>query len=249
MSDRIQIGIDIGAVTIGLAALRDGTLLSKSYAYHHGDIPKTLKGMIRRLGLSQANVGLTGRGTKTLPKGRRVNDIVATVEGVKWTVPSLPGSILLIGGENILLIRLHPDGTYSSHEINTDCASGTGVFLDQQAGRLGFDTGRLAGLADGFEGLPPAIATRCAVFAKTDLIHGQQQGHSVAGIAAGLCDGVAQCLADTLFKERAGLGDIAAAGGGALNFRVIARKDPESEDCGLAAPRGSSGDRGRPPGR
>ena len=68
MSDRIQIGIDIGAVTIGLAALRDGTLLSKSYAYHHGDIPKTLKGMIRRLGLSQANVGLTGRGTKTLPK-------------------------------------------------------------------------------------------------------------------------------------------------------------------------------------
>jgi len=86
---------------------------------------------------------------------------------------------------------------------------------------LGFDTARLAGLAAGFKGLPPTIATRCAVFAKTDLIHSQQQGHSVAGIAAGLCDGVAQCLADTLLKERAGLGELAAAGGGALNGRVI----------------------------
>lgn len=222
MNDRIQVGIDIGAVSVGMAVLLDGSLLSKSYSYHHGDIPNTLKRMIRDLGISQARVGLTGRGARTLPKGRRINEVVATVEGVKWATQRFPRSVLLIGGENVLLITLNPDGSYSGHEINTDCASGTGVFLYQQAGHLGWDTARLADLAAGFKGPPPAIATRCAVFAKTDLIHSQQQGHSVAGIAAGLCDGVAQCLADTLFKERDGLGELAAAGGGALNGRLIA---------------------------
>ena len=221
MNDGIQIGIDIGTVTIGMAVLRGGSLVSKSYAWHHGDIPNTLKTMIRELGISRAPVGLTGRGTKTFRSGRRINDVVATVEGVKWAARRIPQSVLLIGGENVLLIKLHPDGSYSSHEMNTDCASGTGVFLDQQAARLGCDTARLADLAAGFEGLPPSIATRCAVFAKTDLIHSQQQGHSIAGIAAGLCDGVAQCLADTLIKDRESSGDLAAAGGGALNGRVI----------------------------
>lgn len=221
MGDRIRVGIDIGAVSIGMAVLRDGALSSTSYAYHHGDIPNTLKALIGGLGSTQALVGLTGRGAKTLALGRRINDVVATVEGVKWAAPRMPQSILLIGGENVLMITLHPDGSYSGHEVNTDCASGTGVFLDQQASRLGCSAARLAELAAGFDGSPPSIATRCAVFAKTDLIHCQQQGHSVDAIAAGLCDGVAQCLADTLFKERAGLGELAAAGGGALNRRVV----------------------------
>ena len=222
MGNQIRVGIDIGAVSIGLAVLRDSALVSTSCAYHHGDIPNCLKAMIGGLGLTRALVGLTGRGAKTLAQGRRINDVVATVEGVKWAAPRRPRSVLLIGGENVLLVTLHPDGSYSGHEVNTDCASGTGVFLDQQATRLGCSTARLAELAAGFSGSPPSIATRCAVFAKTDLIHCQQQGHSVDAIAAGLCDGVAQCLADSLFKERSGLGELAAAGGGALNGRVIA---------------------------
>jgi len=221
MSGNIQIGIDIGAVSIGVAVLKDRSLISKSYAYHHGDILNSLKKMIRELGVSRAPVALTGRGAKIFRGVPRVNDVVATVEGVKWTLRRVPRMVLLIGGENVLLITLRPDGSYSGHEINTDCASGTGVFLDQQASRLGCDAAKLAELASGFDGLPPSIATRCAVFAKTDLIHSQQQGHSIAAIAAGLCDGVAQCLADTLIKERDRIGDLAAVGGGALNGRLI----------------------------
>jgi predicted CoA-substrate-specific enzyme activase len=221
MGDWEHLGVDIGAVSIGLAVLRDGALVSRAYSYHHGDIPNTLKAMIGDLGLTRARLGLTGRGAKRLAAGRRVNDVVAMVEGVKWAAPRLPRSVLLIGGENVLVITLRADGSYSGHEINTDCASGTGVFLDQQAIRLGCSTSRLAELAAAFSGSPPSIATRCAVFAKTDLIHSQQQGHAVDAIAAGLCDGVAQSLADTLFKDRTGLGKLAAAGGGALNARVI----------------------------
>jgi predicted CoA-substrate-specific enzyme activase len=221
MSVEIKIGVDIGAVTVAVAVLRGNRLISKSYRFHHGDVASTLTGVLNELSGTRALVGFTGRGGKLFGGNRKVNEVVATVEGVKWAARRIPRSILLIGGENILLIQLNDDGTYRHHKINTDCASGTGVFLDQQAGRLGLETKDLAALAARFKETPPSIATRCAVFAKTDLIHSQQEGHSVAGIAAGLCDGVAQCLADTLIKDYGSLGEVCIAGGVALNKRVV----------------------------
>lgn len=222
MTEEIRIGIDIGAVTIAGAVLRGGRLASKSYRFHHGNIKDTLAEVLSTLECPRALVGLTGRGARVFAGPSKVNDVVAAVEGVKWAAVKTPESILLVGGENIYLIKLAGDGSYSGHEINTDCASGTGVFLDQQAGRLGLSSEDLSRLAQGFDGLPPSIATRCAVFAKTDLIHCQQQGHPPAAIAAGLCDGVARSLAETLIKDPEAIGDLCLAGGVALNGRVVA---------------------------
>lgn len=222
MKNNVKIGIDIGSVTLGVAVLKDKKLISKSYRFHHGDIKKTLTEILNSLDVSRAPVAFTGRGAKIFSRTLRINDVVASVEGVKWAAQRIPKYILLAGGENILLIKLNEDGSYSGHDINTDCASGTGVFLDQQAVRLGIGIEELAEKAGRFEGVPPSIATRCAVFAKTDLIHSQQRGHSPAAITAGLCDGVSQCLADTLIKDRTFTGDMCMAGGVALNSRVVA---------------------------
>ena len=52
-------------------------------------------------------------------------------------------------------------------------------------------------------GPPPKIASRCAVFAKTDLIHAQQEGHSLGAICDGLCKGLAKNITDTLFHDTA----------------------------------------------
>ncbi len=222
MKDDIKIGVDIGAVTVGVAVLKGGSLLSRFYRFHHGDVRNTVAAIFQSIDFSSARIGFTGRGVKPFAGGRKINDVVAAVEGVRWSCPKNPGSILLIGGEDIYLIELNGDGSYSGHEINTDCASGTGVFLDQQAGRLNLSIEELSDLAGGFRGNPPTIATRCAVFAKTDLIHSQQKGHSPSAIAAGLCDGVALSLAETLIKDRDTGGEICAAGGVALNGRVVA---------------------------
>ncbi len=222
MKKDIKIGIDIGSVTLGVAVLEDNKLILKFYRFHHGDIKKTLTETLNSLDVSKARIALTGRGARVFNRALRVNDVVALVEGAKWAARRIPKYILLAGGENILLIKLNEDGSYSSHDINTDCASGTGVFLDQQAVRLGLSIEELAEKAGRFEGIAPTIATRCAVFAKTDLIHSQQRGYSPAAITAGLCDGVSQCLADTLIKDRTFTGDICMAGGVALNSRVVA---------------------------
>ncbi|OQX83075.1 hypothetical protein B6D60_11135, partial [candidate division KSB1 bacterium 4484_87] len=100
--------------------------------------------------------------------------------------------------------------------------AGTGAFLDQQASRLGLqDSAELSRLAESFSGEPPKIATRCAVFAKTDLIHSQQQGYPVDAIAAGLCEGLAHNIADTLVKSGNLRTPIVAVGGVSLNQKVI----------------------------
>ncbi|MDF1569730.1 MAG: acyl-CoA dehydratase activase, partial [Spirochaetaceae bacterium] len=91
------------------------------------------------------------------------------------------------------------EGEYRSFKGNTSCAAGTGGFLDQQAERLGLSSAaELAELAESNTGEAPKIATRCAVFAKTDLTHAQQEGYSLEAIADGLCRGLAGNLLDVL---------------------------------------------------
>jgi len=73
------------------------------------------------------------------------------------------------------------------------CAAGTGSFLDQQARRLKLKRDReLSRIAFNNKGVIPKIATRCAVFAKTDLVHAQQEGYSLEEICDGLCYGLAK---------------------------------------------------------
>lgn len=221
MTQDLKVGVDVGAVTIGLAVVSDGRLLAKFYRFHHGNVRKTLANIFDQLEFSEVKLAATGRGARILGHERRINDIVAAIEGAKWAATQPFRHVLLAGGETISLIELTQDGAYRGHEVNTDCASGTGVFLDQQAGRLGLTIERLSELAGRFRGTPPSIATRCAVFAKTDLIHCQQKGYSQEAIAAGLCDGVALSLAETLIKERELEGALGIAGGVALNARVV----------------------------
>ncbi len=221
MREKVNAGIDIGAVTVGVAVIQAGQLVAKHYCFHHGNVRKTLLDILESFDFSEVKLAATGRGARIFGQERRINDIVAAVEGVRWAASRPFRHVLLAGGETVLLIELNDDGSYRGHEINTDCASGTGVFLDQQARRLGLSIERLSKLARHFQGTPPSIATRCAVFAKTDLIHCQQKGYSLDAIAAGLCDGVALSLAETLIKERELEGELCMAGGLALNARVV----------------------------
>ena len=216
-----RIGIDIGSVTIGVAVIKDGELISTSYKFHRGDFKKALQDILGDLDLTEAKVAFTGRGTKFLPYSQGLDDIIAIVEGVKWVIHEPPSSVLMVGGESFLLIELNADGTYKCHEINTDCASGTGLFLEQQATRLGLGVIEFSEMAAACTEIAPTVATRCAVFAKTDLISRQQEGHSVASIAAGLCDGVAQTIVDTVIKAKELHGKLCLVGGVALNKRVV----------------------------
>ena len=149
-----------------------------------------------------------------------------------------------MGGQSFMLILLDGDGEYVEHAANPPCASGSGSFLEEQAERLGVPVKELARRAAQFSGRAPRIATRCAVFAKTDIIHAMQQGYTLDAVSAGLCEGIARSMLDVLLKGRPLCAPVGLVGGVAaeredrLHHRDAAGRggrDPR----GLPARRGS----------
>lgn len=219
----LSLGIDVGSATIGYVLVnREADLIESRYVTHRGDIHGSLHRLLQDLPPGRIGyIGVNPQGRAFLRTGVPVNDQVALIEGVRHHDPACR-DILHVGAEQFGLIQLDKDGRYRRYISNTGCAAGTGSFLDQQAGRLGLNgSAELSALALRFEGTPPRIATRCAVFAKTDLIHAQQKGHRVEAICAGLCEGVARNILDTVTRGSDITGPCVMTGGVALNGKVV----------------------------
>lgn len=73
----------------------------------------------------------------------------------------------------------------------SNCAAGTGSFLDAQAFRLKIPIEKFGSLALKAKN-PTTIGSRCTVFCESDMIHKQQVGHGTEDIIAGLCQGLAR---------------------------------------------------------
>ncbi len=126
-----------------------------------------------------------------------------------------------IGAEKFMLIRFDENGNYQSTKINSSCAAGTGSFLDQQTDRL-----NLSGIEELCERALrnteeiPHIASRCAVFSNTDIIHAQQRGYSVNAICNSLCKGLAENIINTVFNRELPLLPVLITGGVSKNSVV-----------------------------
>ncbi|MBN1672814.1 MAG: hypothetical protein JXR37_17350 [Kiritimatiellae bacterium] len=218
------LGIDVGSISVAAVILdSNGSIVYRQYLFHNGNILPALDQVLRNLPARQVDAfGVVAeKGREFFTAGLEVNEQVAIIEGVKRDCPEV-GAILTIGGENFGLLLFDERGRYQKYISNSACAAGTGSFLDQQAVRLGLSGSEaLSRIAAGYEGEPPKIATRCAVFAQTDLIHIQQQGYGLPAIAAGLAQGVARNICDALTHGVTLRQPIVAVGGVALNGRVI----------------------------
>ncbi len=216
-------GIDIGSISVALALLDEDRVTTRcDYRFHRGNVTATIEAMIDDLPhRATVALGVTERGRERFTSGVEVNEQVALIAGIRRVSPGAR-TIITIGAETFGVILLDEDGRYRKVVSNSPCAAGTGSFLDQQALRLGLeDSSTLSRLALTFEGDPPKIATRCAVFARTDLIHIQQQGCSLPAIAAGLAQGVAQNIHDTLFQGIDPLDPFVVTGGVSRNQAVV----------------------------
>ncbi|MEJ2054555.1 MAG: acyl-CoA dehydratase activase, partial [Calditrichaceae bacterium] len=217
------LGIDIGSVYIHLVLIdSEGKIVDYEDVPHYGNIHSELRNLLNKLDFSDIRqIGFNKHAQDFIATGQQVNGQVALIEGVRHLSKEV-GSVFVIGGETFGLILFDQNNNYQKYIGNSSCAAGTGAFLDQQAVRLGLSSGAdLGELAEKFTGEPPKIATRCAVFAKTDLIHCQQQGYSAEAIAAGLCKGLAHNIADTLIKGITLREPVMAVGGVSKNKKVI----------------------------
>ena len=217
------LGIDAGSVSVSIAALnKKGEVFHRATAPHHGDVKECLWNLLADEALK--NVGYVSK-TASTPSNifshALFDEQVCVIRTAKHLHGISFGGILQIGGEKFFLSLFDNLGNYVGTKQNSSCAAGTGSFLDQQAGRLNLsDSGQISQKALTNKKKRPDIATRCAVFAKTDLIHAQQEGYDIEQICDGLCFGLAKNIANTLFKQKASGSKILFCGGVSQNLCV-----------------------------
>ena len=228
------VGLDIGSVAAKAVVLDDAdNVLQEFYVRTKGQPVQTARTLLAEI-VSQtpqqaiAGLALTGSGGKLL--GRilgiePVNEVVAQSTGTAALHADVR-SIIEMGGEDSKLIMLerNSDGAearISDFAMNTACAAGTGSFLDQQAARLGLSIEREFGELALRSEHPPRIAGRCSVFAKSDMIHLQQEATPDYDIVAGLCFALARNFLNNICRSKEFKTPIAFQGGVAANAGMV----------------------------
>jgi len=220
----VYLGIDVGSVSTNLVLVNEaGEVMASFYLRTCGQPIKTLKEGLMKLSTfvkesEIKGVGSTGSGRSlaAVMVGADIvkNEITAHAVAASHVVPEVK-TVIEIGGPDSKIIILR-EGVVTDFAMNTVCAAGTGSFLDQQAARMGIpieDFGLLALRAKN----PVRIAGRCAVFAESDMIHKQQQGHSAEDIVAGLCEALVRNYLNNVGKGKEILDPVVFQGGVAAN--------------------------------
>ncbi|MBN1960918.1 MAG: hypothetical protein JW841_08220 [Deltaproteobacteria bacterium] len=218
-----RIGIDLGSVYVKAVRLNtNGQVVETFYRRHRGEVKNTFDAALHAMHFrSGDSLGISGAAASqvyNITTAPIVDQVRAQIAAVTEAHPEVV-EILDIGGASCTLIQLDSKGQFQGFSTNSLCAAGTGSFLDEQATRLGLSYDD----AQEFEHVtnPPSIAARCSVFAKSDLIHRQQEGYSKKEMWSGLCRGMTRTLLGTLLSGRPLAGKTAIIGGVALNKSVL----------------------------
>lgn len=209
-----RIGLDIGSTTVKTAVLdADGKLVHSSYQRHNSDVRATLYTVLKGLlaEYDEFSVTVTGSGGISVSEWLGipfVQEVIAGVEAIKRLIPETDVAIEL-GGEDAKITYLH-DGI--DQRMNGTCAGGTGAFIDQMAILLDTDASGLNELAKDATMIYP-IASRCGVFAKSDIQPLINDGAKKSDIAASVFQSVVNQTISGLACGKPIRGNVAFLGG------------------------------------
>ncbi len=181
----------------------------------------------RALGANgNGQIRVTGSGGRTVAQALGAeyeNEFRALARGMRALYPEVR-TVFEMGGETSKYIRLgagsgHDGLGIEDYQASTDCAAGTGSFIDQQASRLLYEVEDVGSAACGAT-CAARVAGRCSVFAKSDMIHAQQKGFTADQILRGLCEAVGRNFKSSIVKGRHVVPPVAFVGGVALNAGV-----------------------------
>lgn len=221
-------GIDIGSTTTKVV-LQDGedSIVFSRYCRHQGRTVETtreiFKDVFRELGdveLDLAVTGSAGMGVAEFFGLPFVQEVVAAAGFVEKFFPEVR-TFIEIGGEDSKIIFFDDSGR-PDIRMNGSCAGGTGAFIDQMAVLLGVDVSELDAMAARSTNVYP-IASRCGVFAKTDIQALLSRRVSREDVVASIFHSVALQVITTLSRGRDMERKI-LMGGGPLTFCPNLRK-------------------------
>ncbi len=212
----LHIGIDVGSTTVKLAVLNNhDECLWSVYQRHHADVRATIMDVLRQAAAEfptePMTIAITGSGGLLLSQWldvKFVQEVIASKTAVEAFIPQTDVAIEL-GGEDAKIIYF--DGGIEQR-MNGTCAGGTGAFIDQMASLLNTDAGGLNELAASHTTIYP-IASRCGVFAKTDVQPLLNEGAKREDIAASIFQSVVTQTISGLACGRPIRGNVAFLGG------------------------------------
>lgn len=216
MDKTLRVGIDIGSTTIKMVILdeQDG-IIFQQYVRHFSDIIASFQTMVdkaqtvlRKKLLSIMFTGSAGMGISSSLGLPFVQEVIASTKAVRHIIPATDTAIEL-GGEDAKITYF---GNTVEQRMNGVCAGGTGAFIDHMAALLNTDPQGLNELAKNHKTLYP-IASRCGVFAKTDVQALMNEGVSKEDIAASVLQAVVNQTISSLSQGRAISGKVAFLGG------------------------------------
>lgn len=211
-----RIGIDAGSKTLKLVVLDEaGTVVYDAYMRHRANIARTLGEAIHDLnwrhGPVDALIAMTGSAAIEVARVLGipfVQEVVATTHAVRTLEPDAD-VVIELGGEDAKIIYLDER---PEQRMNATCAGGTGGFIDTIAYMLDMRSSQMSQLAFGASRSYP-IASRCAVFAQTDVRPLLNAGASKADIAASVFDAVVRQTLSGLACGRPIRGNVVFLGG------------------------------------
>ena len=215
-----HIGIDIGSVTVKTVVFdTNNNIVYKEYKRHFSDIKKALIKVLvniyNELKDSKVTIIITGSGGIDISQKlniKFIQEVIASTHAIEYFYPETD-VVIELGGEDAKVTYLTGG---IDQRMNGICAGGTGAFIDQMASLLKTDALGLNELAKDYNIIYP-IASRCGVFAKTDIQPLINDGAKKSDIAMSIFNAVVVQTVSVLSCGRKIEGKVAFLGG-PLNF-------------------------------
>ena len=216
MTTVLRAGIDVGSTTIKMAVLDENEqLVFHHYARHFADIPVAFDNLLStlRATFGERSLALTVTGSAGIGIAQRlglpfVQEVIASTRAIRRYIPGTD-TVIELGGEDAKITYL---SGVPEQRMNGVCAGGTGAFIDHMASLLNTDAGGLNELAKDSTSIYP-VASRCGVFAKTDVQALMNDGVPRADIAASILQAVVNQTICSLAQGRSISGQVAFLGG------------------------------------
>ena len=220
MNNLLHVGLDVGSTTVKIVVMnRDLETIDMSYRRHFSDTKNTVCEVLTELTVKYPDntftVALTGSGAMSAANFLElpfIQEVVSCKRAVEKYIPQTD-VVIELGGEDAKIIYFDKS---IEQRMNGTCAGGTGAFIDQMASLLNTDTAGLNEYAKHFNTIYP-IASRCGVFAKTDIQPLLNEGAAKEDIAASIFQAVVNQTISGLACGRPIRGNVAFLGG-PLNY-------------------------------
>ncbi len=220
------LGIDVGSTTVKTVVCDEqGTILHSAYQRHFSKVKETVAGQLEIIlakfpdaQLHTAMTGSAGLGLANAAGIAFVQEVHAAFLAVKTCYPQAD-TVIELGGEDAKIIFL-TGGV--EQRMNGSCAGGTGAFIDQMATLLGITVDELDKAALKATRTYP-IASRCGVFAKSDIQPLLNQGAAREDVAASIFRAVVDQTVAGLAQGREIKGNVLFLGG-PLSFQKGLRR-------------------------